>query len=143
MLDQTSTATALVGARRARTALPGFPGEPPGNVGAAYRIQDIAIGLQAQPIAGWKVGLIPPAWRAAAGAERLIGPIFAELVWEDEPGAEIALLVIPGGTACVEAEFIVRLGRDVAPAAGEWSIERAISCVAEVRLGVELAGSRP
>lgn len=49
--------------------------------------------------------------------------------------------MIPGGTACVEAEIIVRLGRDVAPAAGEWSIERAISCVAEVRLGVELAGS--
>ena len=57
-------AQALVSARLAATALPGFPGTLPDGLEAAYASQDAAIALWPDELAGWKVGRIVPPWLA-------------------------------------------------------------------------------
>ena len=79
--DSASDATAriarsFVEARLEARALDGFPGVLPRDLPAAYAVQDAAIALWPDTLAGWKVGGIPPAWRERYGEERLVGPIF-------------------------------------------------------------------
>lgn len=131
----------LMRARRSGTALDGFPGDLPPTLAEAYRIQDAAIDRWGEPVVGWKVGGIPPAWRDRLGAERLVGPVFAGNLRAAEAGARLALPAIPGGTACVEAEIAVVVARDVPPRPGTWTAEEALAEVGGLRLAVELAGS--
>ena len=55
-------ARAFVAARSKATALPDYPGQVPEGMDAAYAIQDQAIGLWDDLIAGWKICRIPDAW---------------------------------------------------------------------------------
>ena len=135
-----SIAATLVAARLSAQALAAFPGALPADLEAAYVCQDAAIRRWPQPVAGWKVGYIAPERRDSGGDPRLVGPIFADRVQLFQ-GEELEFAVIAGGFAAVEAEYVFRLGVDVAPQRREWTPEQAAATVAALHVGVELAGS--
>src|SRR5688572_19001470 len=135
-----AVADALVAARRSGRALARFPEALPVDLEDAYRCQDAVIARWPDRVAGWKVGYIAPDRRDGSGYPRLVGPIFAAHIPRPVPGSgEFA--VIAGGFAAVEAEFVFRLARDIAPRAAEWSVADAAAKVAALHIGVELAGS--
>lgn len=133
-------AVAFVSARRAAQALDVYPGTTPGDLAAAYAIQDAAIRLDGRAVAGWKVGRIWPPLDSQLGANRLSGPVFAdELVFAND-GQVPAMPVFAGGFAAGEAELLLHVaaGWDgVVPADDAGT--RAI--LDDVRLGIEVASS--
>lgn len=134
-------ARVFVNARLAATALPSFPGPIPTSLAESYVIQDAAIALWPDEIAGWKVGRVPPHLQAALGEERVGGPSFAGALRIARPGETVALAAITGGFAAVEAEFVFRLGRDAPVGKTVWTSEEALDLVAALHIGVEFAGS--
>jgi 2-keto-4-pentenoate hydratase len=130
----------FVAARQEAKALSGFPGELPASLSVSYRVQDEAIALWPDEIAGWKIGRVPPQQIELLGAERIAGPIFRHLVWRAD-GAEIAIPVFESGFAAVEAEYVLRIAHDVPPEDTEWTREDAADLVAAMHVGVETAGS--
>lgn len=134
-----SRAAAFVAARRAARATPAYPGPLPESEAEAYAIQDDARALWAEPVVGWKVGLINPPHAQKLGRSRLFGPIFAPALRTAGP-APADFAIIPGGFGAVEAEYVLRLAADIAPATS-WTADRAAPLVAAVHIGVELAGS--
>jgi 2-keto-4-pentenoate hydratase len=130
----------FVAARQEARALPGFPGDPPDTLTASYRVQDEAIALWPDDVAGWKIGRVPAAQVKALGAERLTGPIFNHLVWRSNGGA-VEIPVFERGFAAVEAEYVLRIAHDVPPEDTEWTREDAMHVVAAMHVGVETAGS--
>lgn len=127
-------------ARKSRQALPDFPGPIPADLAAGYAVQEVAIGLWPDQVAGWKVGRIPAELQAALGAERVMGPVFASNVWT--AGARpTPLPMIPGGFAAVEAEYIYRLGEDAPAGRTAWTPEDALQLVEDELVGVEFAAS--
>lgn len=138
-LDAETVARAFVSARLEARAVPGFPGEVPTAMSRSYEIQEAAIGLYPDRIAGWKVGGVPPAQQATLGVHRVSGPIFAGNVWPAR--GEVAIPAIADGFTAVEAEFVARIGRDADPAKSEWTLDEAADMIDAVFLGVEIAGS--
>ena len=131
----------LLHARLHGLALSEFPGELPSSLREAYLTQDHAIELRNAPVAGWKVGFIAPERRDADGDERVIGPIFADLLAHASDGAQLPWRFVAGGFAAVEAEYVLRLGVAV-DARSKLDDEIAVQdLVASVHVGVELAGS--
>lgn len=130
-------ARAFVEARRSGRALPVYPGSQPESLAAAYALQDDAISLANDRIAGWKLGRVPPPFDARFGAGRLAGPIFAEQI-QDATHADFP--VIEGGFAAVEAEYVLVMGAD-APDRDGWTAESVADLVADARIGIEIAGS--
>ncbi len=57
------------------------------------------------------------------------------------PGDSGLLRVIPGGFAAVEAEYIFELAHDADPSQQRFSLDEAQTLVAQMRLGIEFAGS--
>ncbi|HET7610026.1 MAG TPA: 2-keto-4-pentenoate hydratase [Gammaproteobacteria bacterium] len=131
----------FVTARRTGEALLGFPGPLPPDLAAAYACQDAAIELVPDTIAGWKVGLIGKEAAAIFEQDRLAGPIFSSSVRESTAGEPVGFPVFDGGFAAVEAEFLLRLGRDAPEGQREWTRAQARELVADVHVGVETAGS--
>lgn len=130
----------FVDARRAARALPDFPGAIPVDLAAGYRIQEAAIGLMSDPIAGWKVGRIPTELQASLAADRVMGPVFAANVVQAGP-EPTPVFAIPGGFAAVEAEYIYRMGEDAPAGKTDWTPDAALALVEEELVGVEFAGS--
>ena len=128
-------------ARLASHALPDFPGVLPGDLDAAYRVQDAAIFLWPDQIAGWKVGWVPEPFASRFGEERLIGPIFEGGVVNACANDPVPAPVFVGGFAAIEGEFIFRLGSDAPPAQLEWTLEQAADLVASLHVGIEIASS--
>jgi 2-keto-4-pentenoate hydratase len=135
-----SIAGTFVAARQAGGALPDFPGPVPASLAEAYRIQDEAIALWPDEVAGWKIGRVPPQQVEALGAERLTGPIFLTLLWRAD-GAEVEIPVFDNGFAAVEAEYVLRIGKDVPPEDTAWTRPDAEALIAAMHVGVETAGS--
>jgi len=133
-------ADAFVAARQEGRALDGFPGDQPSDLATSYRIQDEAIALWPDEIAGWKIGRVQPHQVAELGADRLAGPIFKRNVWIAN-GAAVDFPVFDRGFAAVEAEYVFRIGRDAPPAKLEWTPGDAISLIETMHVGVETAGS--
>ena len=135
-----AVAAAFVAARRERRALPVYPGERPRDLAQAYAIQDRALTIDGRAVAGWKVGRINPPHDAALGANRLAGPIFADLVAWADAATVPDMPVITGGFAAAEAEMMLHVaaGWDGTVPADD-AATRAI--VDEVRLGLEIASS--
>lgn len=133
------TAAALVAARRGAWAVDPYPGVMPADLVSAYAVQDEAIAAWPNPVAGWKLGRIPPPHDAAYGAGRLAGPIFADAVWQ-AGAAPTAFGVIENGFAAVEAEYVFEIG-ETAPDRDGWTPDAARGLVARVLAGVEIAGS--
>lgn len=131
-------ARAFVDARREGRALPTYPGPAPDSLEAAYAIQDAAIALVPDAIAGWKLGRIPSPLDAQFGAGRLAGPIFAASVYPAGGVTEFPL--IEDGFGAVEAEYLLLMAETPALRSG-WTAEDATRLVSQVRVGVEIAGS--
>lgn len=134
-------ARAFVEARSKARALPDYPGQIPGGMDTAYAIQDEAIGLWDDQIAGWKIGRIPDAWLERLGAPRLAGPIFRRAVWTAVEGEIMDFPVFEGGFAAVEAEFILKLAQDAPADRTDWTAGEAADLVETLIVGVEPAGS--
>lgn len=136
-----SVAEHFVAARLAARALPDYPGPLPQTLAEAYARQDAAISLWPDEIAGWKVGGVSGAWAARLGESRLLGPIFRRRLWRGGGDATTSLPIIPDGFAAVEAEYVFVLAADVPPNRAQWTPAQAADVVAELRVGIELAGS--
>lgn len=139
-LAPSEVARRFVDARRAARALGDFPGAIPADMAAGYRIQEAAIELWPDEVAGWKVGRIPLELQASLAAERVMGPVFRANV--SQAGATpTSVFAIPGGFAAVEAEYIYRMGDDAPAGKTDWTPEAALALVEEQLVGVEFAGS--
>jgi 2-keto-4-pentenoate hydratase len=134
-------AQAFVRARAIGHALSGFPGKLPHDMRTAYAVQEAAIALWPDQIAGWKVGLIPPAAQSAMGAARLSGPIFKKNVFEIVKDEPVKLLAIPGGFAAIEVELVVAVAHDAPVKQTNWTLQQAAAFAGEWRVGVEFAAS--
>jgi 2-keto-4-pentenoate hydratase len=137
--DIAAIARAFTEARRTARALSTYPGTAPESLGIAYRIQDEAIALWPDRIAGWKLGRIGPPDDQRFGAGRLAGPIFSRAIWPAGTQA-VRFGVIDNGFAAVEAEYILELGQ-TAPSRDDWTADAVIPLVSRVFIGVEIAGS--
>jgi 2-keto-4-pentenoate hydratase len=132
-------AARLVSARLDARALEAFPGAQPTSLAQGYIIQEVAIHLWPDEIAGWKIGLVPPALRERLGSDRVAGPIFSKAVRQAQGVVEFP--VFEGGFAAVEAEFVFRIGRDAPAGKMAWTEDEAAALVAGLHIGVETAGS--
>ncbi|OYX95790.1 MAG: 2-keto-4-pentenoate hydratase, partial [Caulobacter sp. 35-67-4] len=65
---------------------------------------------------------------------------FKKNLWE-AGAAPTPFRAIEGGFTAVEAEFIIRLGKDAPEGKTQWTAEEAAEYVGELILGVEIAGS--
>ncbi len=132
-------AKAFVDARLECRALPHYPGEPPTDLEDAYRIQDQAISLWPDEIAGWKVARIAERWQPELAADRLAGPVFRRAS-SDYTGTSLEIPVFDGGFAAVEGEYIVVIGAD-APQKTSFTAEETLAMVGALHIGFEIAGS--
>ncbi|RPE75924.1 2-keto-4-pentenoate hydratase [Vulcaniibacterium tengchongense] len=139
--DARAVARRLVAARREARALPDYPGALPQTLDQGYACQDAAIALWGRPIAGWKVGLVPPDLQPRFGEERVVGPVFADAVQRPGPGERARFATIPGGFAAVEAEFVFRLGADAPADKRRYTAQEAADLADALLVGIELAGS--
>lgn len=131
----------FVAARQQARALQDFPGQLPANLDASYKVQDEAIALWPDEVAGWKIGRVQPHQVETLGAERLAGPIFSHLVWTARAGDEVTIPVYENGFAAVEAEYVFRIAKDAPPSKLEWTAQEAAAYVGALHVGVETAGS--
>ena len=130
----------FVQARLGAAALPDYPGPLPATLADAYAVQEAAIELWPDEIAGWKVGRIAtPDLQARFGADRLAGPIFSRNVVS--AGEVDGWPIIPGGFGAVEAEFVFRLGEDTPADKTRWSYADVEALEGDLHIGVEIAGS--
>jgi 2-keto-4-pentenoate hydratase len=138
--DVQAPARALVEARQARRSLAAFPGPLPPDMATAYAVQDETLKLWPDAVVGWKVGRIPEQLQKELRADRVAGPVFARGLWQaaSEP---TTLVVIKGGFAAVEAEYIYQLGEDAPPNRDSWTPQDALMLVEDQLVGVEYAGS--
>jgi len=157
-MNTRAIAEQFVRARWRAEALAAFPGEIPPTLDGAYEIQDCAIGLWGEAVAGWKVGRIDASWSERLGEDRLVGPIFrggvrnaaqphsaapaaAPAARASAPGEGIELPVFEGGFAAVEAEFVFRLLADAPSTKLTWKAEEAAELPVALHVGIESAGS--
>jgi 2-keto-4-pentenoate hydratase len=134
-------ASSFVSARRTCRALAGFPGDIPADLGTAYKVQDHAIALWPEAVAGWKVGRIPHELEAAMGIDRLAGPIFASAIVSAKSGDKINMPIFDGGFAAIEAEYVAVIAEDAPAGKLEWSVDEAADMIADLRIGLEIASS--
>lgn len=132
-------AARLVSARLDMRALEAYPGIQPVTLGQGYLIQELAIHLWPDEIAGWKIGLVPPHLRERLGSDRVAGPIWSRAVWKAEGVVEFP--VFAGGFAAVEAEFVFRMKADAPAGKTDWTDDEAAELVGALHIGVETAGS--
>ena len=138
--NQKQISDAFVSARLAASGLPEYPGELPASLAEGYQVQDYSIARWPDRIAGWKIGLVPPSFRDAVGAERLVGPIFSSLVHAHTGGQVHDMPVFADGFAAVEAEFIYELAMDV-PDDVQVDAALARQVAGRLHIGVEIASS--
>lgn len=136
-----ATARVFVDARHRAVPVRVYPGQMPGDLASAYVIQDAAIELWDDDVAGWKIGLVQADLRAELGVDRIAGPIFARQVVHAAGDEIVDLAVLGDGFAAVEAEFILTIGRDQDASQRVWSTNDAAEMIGAVHIGVELAGS--
>lgn len=135
-----AVATRFLAARRAAEGLSDYPGEVPATMAAAYVIQDRAIALQGERVAGWKVGRILSPMLERFGSERLAGPIFAPIVFSADAGSTTPMAVFGRGFGAVEAEFVFVL-HAADPGKLAYSLVEAAALVDRVHVGIEIASS--
>ena len=96
-----------------------FPGVQPTTLEQGYLVQEVAIHLWPDDIAGWKIGLVAPPLRERLGSDRVAGPIFSRAV--RKAGGVVDFPVFEGGFAAVEAEYVFRMGRDAPAGKTAWT----------------------
>lgn len=133
-------ADAFVRARLMAQPLPAYPGVQPTSLAEAYAIQNRAIQLWPDEIAGWKVGRINPPWDGSLGADRLAGPIFASQV-RHAAGAPVDCHVFEGGFGAIEGEIVIVASHDAPAGKANWTLEEAESIAGSMYVGAEIASS--
>lgn len=136
----TQTANGFVEARKHNSPLPKFPGERPDTLADAYAIQDATLTMWDRAIGGWKVGRINPPDDAVLGANRLVGPIFADVVLELGDTSP-SMPVFADGFAAAEAEFMLQLAIPAAGTPLPETDEDTVRWLADIRVGIEIASS--
>jgi 2-keto-4-pentenoate hydratase len=131
----------FVAARMNALALADFPGPIPPDLASAYQVQDEAIKLWPDAVAGWKIGKIGEDIQAKYGSHRLGGPIFSRAVKKSDGLAPIEVGLFVGGFAAVEAEFIFEIAYDAPAEKTEWTIPEAAEIAGRLLIGIEMAGS--
>lgn len=131
----------FVTARKSGISFETYPGVLPKTLQEAYAVQDEAINLWGDDIAGWKVGRIPDHLIETLGQHRLAGPIFRRLTWQADDQSVTSTPIIKGGFAAVEAEFLLILGQDAPAEKLNWTREEAAQLVASANIGIEIAAS--
>lgn len=139
MIDHQQIAARFVEARRAGMGFHDFPGAIPSSLEDAYRIQEAAILAWGKRVAGWKVGRIRPHLVERLGAERFVGPIFADSI--QTAGATNDFPMTAGGSALFEAEAVIIVKADAPADKTHWTAEEAVELVGAVHVGIEIAGS--
>ncbi len=139
MIDPRQVATRFVEARCAAKGFREFPGAMPPDLDAAYRIQQAAITAWGDRVAGWKVGRIRPHLVEQLGAERFVGPIFADSIVTAAATNDFPMTA--GGSALFEAEVIIVTKADAPGDKTRWSAEEAAELIGAVHVGIEIAGS--
>lgn len=129
----------FLAARRAAEGISGYPGDMPGSLEEAYRIQDAAIAAWPHSVRGWKVGRVAPPFTSQFGTDRLAGPIFR--VAEASEDRDAIMPVFADGFAAGEAEFLFRIGSAPAPGKERFSLEEAAQLIDAVHVGIEIASS--
>ena len=118
-----------------------YPGVVPPDMATGYAIQEAAIGIWPDQIAGWKVGLVPFALQAGLGTAHLAGPIFLEGLVRNAALDAISLAAITGGFAAIEVELIVAAQMDAPPNKTEWTLKETAEFGGEWYFGMEFAAS--
>ena len=134
-------ARSFVSARLAAASLAEYPGPVPPDMATGYAIQEAAIGIWPDRIAGWKVGLVPPLLQSRLGTAHLAGPIFREGLLRSAGVDAVSLAAIPGGFAAIEVELIVVAHMDAPPNKTEWTENETLEFASDWRFGVEFAAS--
>jgi 2-keto-4-pentenoate hydratase len=138
--DVATLADALVAARRDRRALPGFPGTVPPDLATAYAAQDAVIERFGAAVVGWKIAAVAPQFRDRYDVPRLSGPVMAGTVTMADGEQPVEIRPIAGGFAAVEAEFVIRMGRDLPPRATPYTDAEVAAAAGTMHAGVEFAG---
>ncbi|PKP82423.1 MAG: 2-keto-4-pentenoate hydratase [Alphaproteobacteria bacterium HGW-Alphaproteobacteria-18] len=133
-------ADAFVSARLLAQPLPVYPGTMPATLAEAYAIQNRAIQLWPDRLAGWKVGRINPPWDGVFGTDRLAGPIFASQV-SRATGDPVDCFIFQGGFGAVESEIVIVAGNDAPPEKLRWSLQDAADMAGSMHIGAEIASS--
>lgn len=136
----TMIAQAFTQARLKATGLPEYPGTPPANLEEAYAIQDAAIDMWPEKVAGWKIGGIGGDYAVKLGATKLAGPVYENQIYKTA-GAIIDMPVFAEGFAAIEPEIVIIVSKDAPADKTDWSIEDAHDYVGDVHIGVEIASS--
>ena len=131
----------LVAARTNAEALRDFPGLLPETLEDAYAIQTASIRRWPDAIGGWKVGMVPDAYRETLAAQRLTGPIFDSSIFGIKPDSSRTMPIFDRGFAAVEAEFVLQLAATVEPVEREYSDDELVALVAALHVGAEIASS--
>jgi 2-keto-4-pentenoate hydratase len=139
--DVAGIAEQFVRARLAARALSQYPGVVPPDLETAYRCQELALSRWPEQIGGWKVARILPVQQTHYNEERLIGPAFAPNIRVAAPGCAVDCPVFDSGFAAVEAEIVIRVGRDAPRDKLEWTLDEAADFVGELCIGIEIASS--
>lgn len=130
----------FLSARRSAAGLEEYPGEFPQRLEDAYAIQDAAIATWGRSVTGWKVGRVMPPLSEQYGADRLVGPIFAnQVVVED--GTPPKMAVFAKGFAAGEAEFLLRIGARPPKSKTSFTLSEAADLIDAVHVGIEIASS--
>jgi 2-keto-4-pentenoate hydratase len=133
----------LVAARRQGRSLPGFPGAHPASMAEAYRIQDLAISSWPDSLVGWKIGYIPADRRTSGDADRLVGPIWSQQLYQgDGQVSPVEVGIFGSGFAAVEAELLIQLSEDLPGHEGaHWTAEEVSNLPQRRLFGIEVASS--
>lgn len=135
------TAEKFVRARLAAVSLPAYPGSIPATLAQAYACQDAALAMWPEEVVGWKVARIGAAAQAQYPEDRLIGPVFERNVHISSNGIVVDFPVFAGGLAAVEAEIGIYVRAAAPRNKTDWTAETAADWVADMCVGVEMAGS--
>ena len=134
-------ARSFIAARQAAMPIAQYPGRVPPDMATGYAIQEAAIGIWPDRIAGWKVGLVPPALHAGLGTAHLAGPIFLKGLIRNAGVDAVKLAAIPGGFAAIEVELIVAALIDAPAHKTEWTLRETAEFAGDWHFGVEFAAS--
>jgi 2-keto-4-pentenoate hydratase len=122
----------LLAARKARKAGPRLPeAARPQDLETAFAIQQNVAELLGEPIGAWKCSL-PSTGKLVAA------PIYQSTIHRVSP----APVLVTGDTVKIEPEVAFVLKHDLAPRATPYSQEEILAAVGEVRLVLELMGTR-